>query len=254
MSIKQYLLKENNWKNIKKENYKIAILPWGATEAHNYHLPYGTDIFETEKIAESSAQKAWDRGTKVIVLPSIPFGVNTQQLDIKLTINLNPSSQFIILKDIIESLEHSQINKLIVFNGHGGNDFKQMVRELQKSTKILLTVLNWFNIGDNNEFFEESGDHAHEMETSMMMYLFPDLVLPLDEAGEGKAKTFKLSGYKEKWAWAPRQWTKVTKDTGVGNPKKAYAKKGNNYFDFIVNKISEFIVELDKTEQDEMYE
>ena len=80
--MKPYLLSENNWKNIKNENFDLAILPWGATEAHNYHLPYGTDNYEADSIAAESAKIAWEKGAKVIVLPTIPFGVNTGQADI----------------------------------------------------------------------------------------------------------------------------------------------------------------------------
>jgi creatinine amidohydrolase len=65
----------------------------GATEAHNYHLPYGTDAYEAAHVAAESAKKAWDAGARVVVLPAIPFGVNTGQLDIRLCINMNPSTQ-----------------------------------------------------------------------------------------------------------------------------------------------------------------
>ena len=79
---KPYILSETNWKNIKESNYTIAILPWGATEPHNYHLPYGTDVIESEYIASSAAEYAWNKGAKVIVLPCIPFGVNTGQISL----------------------------------------------------------------------------------------------------------------------------------------------------------------------------
>jgi creatinine amidohydrolase len=46
-----YILRENNWKSVQSQPYDIAVLPWGATEAHNYHLPFGTDTIETEYIA-----------------------------------------------------------------------------------------------------------------------------------------------------------------------------------------------------------
>ncbi|MCP5061580.1 MAG: creatininase family protein [Ignavibacteriae bacterium] len=254
MSQRPFLLKETNWKNVKETEYKVAVLPWGATEAHNYHLPYGTDIYETEKIAEVSAKLAWGKGAKVIVLPVIPFGVNTQQLDIKLTINMNPSTQAIVLKDIVESLENHKIEKLVVLNGHGGNDFKQMIRELQKDSEIFITTLNWFGIGNDSKYFENDGDHAHEMETSLMLYAFPELVLPLEDAGDGVAKSFRITALKEKWAWAPREWTKVTDDTGVGNPKAATAEKGEKYFNYLTKKISQFIVELNNSSLSDMYE
>jgi len=62
-------------------------------QAHNYHLPYGTDNFETDVLVNESARLAWEKNEKVIVLPTIPVGVNTGQHDIKLTLNLYPSTQ-----------------------------------------------------------------------------------------------------------------------------------------------------------------
>ena len=43
-----YLLAEANWKTVKETSYKVAVLPWGATEAHNYHLPYATDNYQVD--------------------------------------------------------------------------------------------------------------------------------------------------------------------------------------------------------------
>ena len=60
--MRPYILSETNWKTVKDTVYDVAILPWGATEAHNYHLPYGTDIIEAESIASASAKMAWEKG------------------------------------------------------------------------------------------------------------------------------------------------------------------------------------------------
>ncbi len=254
MAIRPYILRETNWENVRKTDFNLAILPWGATEAHNYHLPYGTDTIETECIAEASAKIAWEKGAKVIVLPIIPFGVNTQQLDIKLTINMNPSTQAKILADVAESLEEHQIRKLVILNGHGGNDFRQIIRELQRKTPIFLSTVNWYAIKKKMDLFDEPGDHAGEMETSLIMHLKEDLLLPLEKAGDGSARQFKIAGFKEGWAWAPRQWTKVTQDTGVGNPKAATKQKGKEYFESVVDEISNFLIELTKLNPEDLYE
>ncbi|HAZ24525.1 MAG TPA: amidase, partial [Algoriphagus sp.] len=74
--------------------FDLAVLPWGATEAHNYHMPYGTDVYEADAIGEEAGKKAWEKGGNVVILPTIPFGVNTGQSDIYLDMNLNPSTQF----------------------------------------------------------------------------------------------------------------------------------------------------------------
>ena len=128
MMSRPWILAETNWKTVAATDYQLAILPWGATEAHNYHLPYATDVIECDAVAESSARIAWESGARAVVLPTVPFGVNTGQLDIKLCLNMNPSTQGALLRDLVGALEQQGILKLVVLNGHGGNDFRQMIR------------------------------------------------------------------------------------------------------------------------------
>src|SRR5688500_7198069 len=185
MPPRPYILAETNWQAVSRTAYDVAVLPWGATEAHNWHLPYATDVIQCDHVAAESARLAWGRGAGVIVLPTVPFGVQTGQLDIPLCLNLNPSTQAAVLADLVASLEGQGIRRLVVLNGHGGNDFRQMIRELQPRTGVLLCAVNWWKTVDAAPFFAEPGDHAGELETSVMMHLAPGLVLPLAEAGDG---------------------------------------------------------------------
>lgn len=252
--MKPYILAETNWKALKDTQPQLAVLPWGATEAHNFHLPFSTDNIETDRIASEAAGKAYEEGAKVIVLPAIPFGVNTGQLDIKININMNPSTQFAILKDITDVLNRHKIFKLLILNGHGGNDFKQMIREMGSLyPEMFICTCNWFQSVDPSDFFENDGGHADELETSLMQYLVPELVMPLSEAGEGRGKKFRIQALNEKWAWAERKWSEVTSDTGIGNPSKATPEKGEKYFKEVVNKISNLIVELSAADIADMY-
>ena len=77
---------------------------------------------------------------------------------------------------------------------------------------------------------------------------------PLNEAGPGTAKSFKIKGLKDGWVKAQREWTKVTSDTGVGNPKHATAERGKVFFQHSVVNIAEFIEELEKTDIEDFYE
>ena len=86
--MKPFILAENNWKDIKDRTIDLAVLPWGATEAHNFHLPYSADVIESENISISAAEIAFNKGAKIIVLPTMPYGVNTGQSDIKLDMNI----------------------------------------------------------------------------------------------------------------------------------------------------------------------
>src|SRR5215468_4223816 len=239
-----YVLSETTWKTVDATPYGVAILPWGATEAHNYHLPYATDNIQAEQIAIRAAERAWNAGARVVVLPTVPFGVNTTQLDIKLCLNLNPSTQAAVLADLVSSLEGQGIHKLLILNGHGGNDFRQIIRELQPKTRVFLSMINWWSCVDAKQFIENAGDHAGEAETAAMMHLVPDLVRPLEEAGSGHARASRLRAIREGWAWAPRRWTHVTADTGIGDPSKATAEKGAAYVGAAVERIASFLVEL----------
>ncbi len=253
--MRPYILAENSWQQVKETEFSIAILPWGATEAHNYHLPYSTDVIEAENFAAESAKLAWNKGCKVIVLPVIPFGVNTGQADITLNINLNPSTQLLILKDIVATLERHGIHKLMIVNSHGGNDFKPIIRELGlQFPSMFLSVCNWFQFPELKTYFENKGDHAGEEETSLMLHLRPDLVHPLENAGSGNEKKHKIKAFSEGWLWSERKWSQITDDTGVGNPSLATAEKGKIFFEAITARIAEALVELEKLDVNDMYE
>ena len=256
MPNRPFIVDELTWKTVRDTRYEVAVLPWGATEAHNLHLPYSTDNVETEAIAALAAERAWKQGAKVVVLPVVPFGVNTGQLDIPLCINMNPSTQALVLRDVATALagQGGGVAKLVVLNGHGGNDFRQMIRELQPQVSLFLCTINWYKVVDPKAFFSDLGDHAGELETSVMQHVAPDMVLPLSEAGSGKAKAFKIPGFREGWAWAPRKWTQVTGDTGVGNPAKATPEKGQRYVEAVTGKIAEFLVQLAGADTASMYE
>ena len=253
MAGRPWVLSETTWSVVRESQYDVAILPWGATEAHNLHLPYGTDVYESDAVAAEAARLAWERGARPLVLPTVPFGANAQQLDIPGTINMHPSTQMAVLLDVIESLEVQGFDKLLILNGHGGNDFKQMVREAQVSTPVFLSTLSWFRLPDTQDHFDAVDNHAGEMETSLMMHANPDLVLSLDQAGPGRAREWTLEAINEGWAWAPRRWSEVTDDTGVGNPALATPEKGVVFFQLVTEKIAGYLTELAGADPNNLY-
>lgn len=249
------MIAETNWKQVRDLKYEVAVLPWGATEAHSWHLPYGTDSYQNEALCAQAGSLAWARGAKVGILPNIPFGVQTGQADIPFCINMNPSTQLMVLSDIVASLAGVGIPKLVIFNGHGGNDFKQILRELQaKWRQVFLSTVFWANIDAGADIFEETGDHADEKETSMMLHLHPELVLPRQDWGNGKTHAWKLQAMREKWAWAQRSWTQATEDTGSGDPRLATPEKGERYVNLLTEKFASYLVQLAATDVNALYE
>ncbi len=254
MTGRPYILAESYWGTVRDTVYDVAILPWGATEAHNFHLPYSTDVIESDMLAAESARLAWEQGAKVMVLPTIPFGVNTGQLDVRFCMNMNPSTQAAVLADVVTTVERAGARKLVIFNSHGGNDFKQMIRELQPRTSVFLCTINWWQSVDARPFFTEPGDHAGELETSILLHYTPALVRPLGEAGEGRERKFAIPGLRERWVWAQREWTRITGDTGVGNPRDSTAAKGAAFAAAVTTKVAAFLVALAAAEPEALYE
>ncbi len=254
MTDRPWVLAESTWPTVCESRYDVVVLPWGATEAHNRHLPYATDNIEASEIAIGAAALAWERGAKVVVLPTVPFGVNSGQLAIPFCLNLNPSTQLAVLRDLVRAIEPHGPRKLVVVNGHGGNDFKPILRELQPQTSLFLSLVNWWTMLDARQYFDEPGDHAGELETSVVMHLAPGLVRPLGEAGTGEARRFKIAALRDGWAWAQRDWPSVTDDTGTGNPANATAEKGERFVRDSAHRLAEYFVALAAADTTALYE
>ncbi len=252
-SPRPHSLSDLTWPASASSPVDVAVLPWGATEPHNRHLPHGTDTLITAAVAEESARRAAARGARVIALPAIPFGVQTTQRDLPLAINLNPSTQLAMLRDITRSLDDHGVGKLVILNGHGGNDFRGIIRELVPDTSLHLSLVNWWQVVDARPYFVDSGDHAGELETSVMLHLAPELVRPLDEAGPGHARVASIPALREGWAWAPRPWSAVTDDTGVGDPRCATAANGRRFFEDACERISEYLTDLAACDPSKLY-
>src|SRR3989441_6712642 len=161
-----YILNELTWKIVRDARYEVAVLPWGATEAHNLHLPYSTDNIETERIAALAAGHAWELGARVVVLPVVPFGVNTLQLDIPLCLNLNPSTQALLLRDVATALAGQGVPKLVILNGHGGDDFPPMICGLPPPGAPVFFSGNWEPGVGPPPFFSPQGGQPGGLQTS----------------------------------------------------------------------------------------
>ena len=86
-------LDELNYGQVKTNPpYDVAVLPLGATEPHNLHLPYGTDTFQVEVIASRACALASQEGARVLKLPVLPYGTETNQMKFPLAMNLNPTT------------------------------------------------------------------------------------------------------------------------------------------------------------------
>jgi creatinine amidohydrolase len=240
--IREWNLAETNYGRVKETRFEVAVLPMGATEPHNLHLPYGTDTYQSLAIAERVCEAASNRGAKIVLLPAIPFGTETNMQEFPLAINLMPATLAAILRDVVESLERSGVRKLLLLNGHGGNDFKPVLRELYGRTSVHVFLCDWFRsltADVQPEIFDDPGDHAGELETSMMLAYFADLVATDPQTGklaadDGTMNPTRFEAVNRKWVNLTRPWHLLTTNTGTGNPHPATAEKGRQLMDVIV--------------------
>lgn len=243
-------LEELTLADVRQLDPQVAVLPMGATEPHNLHLPYGTDSVEALYLSDRCCQRARELGGRIVQLPVIPYGTESNLRQFPLAMNLRPTTLFRIFTDLVETLENSGIHKLVIFNSHGGNDFKPFLREIYGKTPVQIFLCNWFQmIGDvAGEVCEHPEDHAGEMETSLILHFRPDLVRKAADGGlaadAGARRRLRFEALREGWVSLTRPWHLLTTNSGSGNPHEATAEKGERLAEAIVARIGPFLAEL----------
>lgn len=247
-------LAATNQHRLSQHAYELAVLPIGATEAHNRHLPEGQDFLVAEHIARRCCAAAWAQGHRVLCLPTLPFGVDCNLLDFPLTIHVSQDTLNALVHDICASLQHHAIRKIVLLNGHGGNDFIPLMRELQSTSDLHLFLCNWWTVGMDqyDEIFEQPEDHAGELETSIALALHPELV-DVDVAGDGQPRPFRLEALRQGWVATSREFIRLNDHCGVGNPAAATAEKGQRYLDLVCERITAFLADLAVAEIDDAF-
>jgi creatinine amidohydrolase len=248
------MLGELTYADIKVRPPEVAVIPFGATEPHNLHLPYATDVIEADLIGSAICEAAFHQGAKVVCLPTVPYGTETNQQGFPFAMNVNPSTLLAILRDLIASLENSGVRKCVILNSHGGNEFKGAMRELFGRSGVHLFLCNWYTVATEryDEVFDHRDDHAGEMETSLILYARPELV-HLERADDGTASQARFQAVREGWVQITRPWHLLTTNTGVGNPHQATADKGKRWLEIITQRIAPFLVELSNAPLDDRF-
>ena len=253
---KNWRLEDVTLADARQREWQVAVLPMGATEPHNLHLAYGTDTIEAGCLADRCCHRATELGGRVVQLPVVPFGTETNLRQFPWAMNLQPSTLFLVLRDLVASVEASGVRKLVIFNSHGGNDFKPFLREIYGQTKVHVFLCNWYQMIRDAaaEICEHADDHAGEMETSLVLAFRPDLVArkPTGDltADEGATRPLRFEALRNGWVGLSRPWHLLTSNSGSGNPHSATAAKGEQLSEVIVERIAPFLAELSQAELD----
>ena len=252
--IDQWDLTAMNMHRLSQRHYEVAVLPTGAIEPHNRHLPEGQDFLHTTEVVRRCCKLAWEKSPSVLCLPTIPYGVDCNLMAFPMAIHVRQSCLDAMVQDIITSLHAHGIRKIVIVNGHGGNDFTPLIRQIQCDLDVYVFGCNWWLVGGDryNEIFDAPDDHGGQFETSVALALYPQLVEE-DIAGDGMARPFRFEALRAGWVRTSRDFARLNDHCAVGNPAGASAEKGNKYLEVVCERISNFLVELAMARIDENF-
>jgi creatinine amidohydrolase len=257
--MRHFILAETNYAYTKANPYQVAVLPLGATEPHNLHLPYGTDTLEGTVVGERICQAAHERGAKVVLLPTVPYGTETNMHRFPLAINVDPSTLFRFVTDIVNSCIHSGVRKIVLLNSHGGNEMKPLLRELADKLDGHLFLCNWYTVlqDEYEQVFQHPDDHAGEMETSFIMATHPHLVAKKADgrlaADDGATAKTRFEAINRGWVSITRPWHLLTTNTGSGFPHTAAPEKAERMLALLADRLGKFLAELSAAKIDDKF-
>jgi creatinine amidohydrolase len=237
---------------VRARSIEVAVLPIGSVEPHANHLPYGTDALAAGIVAERVAVKANQQGAKVLVLPTMPFGVNSNIAPNPYAQSIRPPTMMQFVKDVVSNCEMQGIRKVVILNSHGGNTttLGATLRELFASNpKVFVAMVEtWTPYNkERHQIIETGGDHSSEEETSIALDLFPDKV-HMDRAVKAHESELAIQSLKEPYIAYMRPWKYISDNTGLGDPTRATPEKGHKLMQLTVDRIAAFLKELSDAE------
>lgn len=261
---KTFYLNNLTWPEVQNHidnGCKIAILPFGHTEQHGPHLPFGTDTYLISEVTKRGVALAIQETDKPIALlcPTIPFGNGGRFANGEL--RLRPSTFIAVFTDLIKELEEQGFTKVVIVSGHGsneavmGNSLNEAYWNGSKVEGYTVSPFSFIRTEIAKILESEDYGHACEVETSMMLYLFPELV-QMDkirndhEQPEFWTQNETVDAVKQQivhhfWSHA-RQVTMDKMPGYVGRPRFASREKGRKLVHAWIRGFADFLIDLDK--------
>jgi len=169
--------KTDSSRDLQMGKPEIAVLGIGAIEQHGRHLPIGTDWVQVRAISRGVAE-----ALDALLLPAVPFSMSECHGLMPGVMSLKPDTLSEVVVDIARSVREQDIPILLILNGHGGNFILEptvtQINYEHPDHKVLMPPEVWAPVVGGDAIFETYGQgiHAEEMETSMQLFLNPDLV------------------------------------------------------------------------------
>ncbi len=176
-------LTESTWREVRAAAAScIALLPIGSQEQHAGHLPMGTDTLLAEAVVDRATALLSERdgGPDLVRLPTLPYGHSPHHL-FAAAVTLSAATLGAVLDDVLDSLAACGHRRIMVVNGHGGNEeiMKLAVKRFALRADATVAACSYWNVTDGCEDGgrpEVTPGHAGWFETSLMLAAHPGLV------------------------------------------------------------------------------
>lgn len=233
----------------------VAVVPTGSLEQHGSHLPTGTDSLLAESVSREAVSRAVDRGTEAVVFPAIWTGFSPHHVPLGGTVTVEKETLLALLEDVVRSLIDVGFRHILLVNGHGGNrPVVSLVAGDIGTSQDEATVgeLSYVSLASDvaaeiREGEPGSAYHAGEVETALMVHLFPDLVEMDDVRDEPETPLTSYSS-RDMFHGGPlgmrRTYDRLTDDGVRGEPSKATASNGEVLFETVADELASLVEEF----------
>jgi len=228
----------------------IAVLPTAAIEQHGPHLAIATDTLACTTICQRAAELATAEGTPVTVAPTLQFGASHHHRPYPGVLSLSLTTFVQVVKELCESLALSGFRRIVIVNGHGGNDaaIRVAATDVSLAHPVSIAAASYWTIaagalaedGRVREVGQLPG-HAGGFETALVLALRPELV---DRASYPTAR----SGPPYTPDLAQRA-TVIAEGGSIGagpgytdDPSRASAEDGEHLLRIITGELARFLV------------
>jgi creatinine amidohydrolase len=163
-------LAEQTWTEVDGRT-RLACLPVGSTEQHGPHAPLGTDAITAEAVAEAGADA---HEGDVLVAPAIPVGIAEEHRAFAGTLWVSEDAFRRYVREVIESLAHHGVDRVVAVNGHGGNvaALREVCARITRDGTACAAPFTWFDAVET----DLPMGHGGARETALLRHLVPDLV------------------------------------------------------------------------------
>ena len=254
------ILSEMTIDDVEDLDPEVVVLGIGSTEPHGPHLPYGTDVYQTDAVCRRAVTRANERGARVLLYPTLPIGNNVNFKAFPFACRIGVRTLMTVVLDVVAALEADGIEKVVLVNGHGGNvqALEAALREHRGGHRpgegafVCLTSTYAAAPDEVLDRIEHPSDHAGESETSRMLHIRPDLVREdrLDEFPVQEPTLETLAD--DRVVFVP-PWHGYMPESAGGETRESSAAKGEAIIDGAADWIADLLVELEAAEVHELF-